>query len=590
MIIPDEHSEKSRDMLLDCILLACAAVAVYGRLVTCSFQTHWDDNMYILNNVFAHGFSWENIKGIFTVGAGRIGQYNPLSLLSFMIDYTLWGFNPFGYHLTNIVIHILNGLLVYRLLLRLHGERLLCLMGAAVFLLHPVQVESVGWISERKGLLSLFFVLLSWEWYCRYRAAEQGRGRLQYAVSISAFTLSLMAKTAGVVLPVVLLLYDWCFRKDDIRKRLADKIPFLAVSGVFSAIEIYCDMQSQGSTENKYHGGSPLATFYTMLPVFCRYLRLLVWPSDLNIEHMPRIYKSPEMNVLFAALLLAGLSYLGVRLYRADRRLGFWFMFFWVGLLPVSQIVPTFLIMYEHYLYMPIIGVGVLVGSGAMYVREKLGVQRSGILYGILAAWMLALSVTSFQRTAVWKDTLTLEHSLSLKSDNADVLWALGKIHTDAGELDKGYEYLQRLFLKNPKYAQGWATLGENYKARGNYRKAEEMYNKALAIQPDAIQVQMMLGKLAILERRLEDARVYLNKVETDKLQWNIEENAYLMVRIESLAGRTEVAMTWLEKALARGYRDYYTLNTNMELAPVWKDPRFSLLMFKYFPDQENRR
>jgi Tfp pilus assembly protein PilF len=614
-----------RCYLLDCILLISAVAVVYGRLVGFSFQTHWDDNSYILNNLASHGFSWEHIRAAFNITANKIGQYNPLSLLSFMLDYTLWGVNPAGYHLTNIVIHTLNGLLVYHFLLRLHGERLLSLVAAAIFLLHPVQVESVGWISERKGLLSLFFVLLSWEWYCCYRDAEKGRGRLSYAASLIAFSLSLMAKTAGVTLPLVLLIFDWCFGKNERRIRVLDKIPFFVASGVFSAIEIFSESSDQGGSLTEYHGGSPLATFYTMLGVFCRYLRLLVWPSGLNIEHMPPVYRSLEPVVMAAALLLAALFLLGFRLYRADCRLGFWGLFFWIGLLPVSQIVPLFLLMYEHYLYMPIIGAAALVGAGAVFVRDRLGQQRTGILYGILALWLVALSVTSFQRTAVWRDTLTLfsdasqkspqayrvwevlgevqhyhgniaesrrslERSLALKPDNTDVLWALGKLHTDTGELDKGYAYLQRLLTKNPKYARGWATMGEYYRARGDYRKAEEMYNKALAIQPDAVQVLIMLGKLALLERRLDDARSFFSRVEGDGRDWNTDENAYLLTCVESLAGRTDVALAWLERALERGFQDYYTLNTNMELSGIWNNPRFSYLMLKYFPDQENRR
>jgi tetratricopeptide (TPR) repeat protein len=132
--------------------------------------------------------------------------------------------------------------------------------------------------------------------------------------------------------------------------------------------------------------------------------------------------------------------------------------------------------------------------------------------------------------------------------------------------------------------------MGEYYRARGDFRKAEEMYNKALAIQPDAVQVLIMLGKLALLERRLDDARSFFSRVEGDGRDWNTDENAYLLTCVESLAGRTDVALAWLERALERGFQDYYTLNTNMELSGIWNNPRFSYLMLKYFPDQENRR
>jgi tetratricopeptide (TPR) repeat protein len=166
----------------------------------------------------------------------------------------------------------------------------------------------------------------------------------------------------------------------------------------------------------------------------------------------------------------------------------------------------------------------------------------------------------------------------------------LGELHTERGELDKGYGYLQRLFAINPKYVMGWATLGNNYLTRGDYRKAKEMYNKALTLQPDALQVVMLLGKLAVLEKRFDEARDFFLRIEADKRDWNLAENAYQIVRTEALAGRTDEALAWLEKALNRGYQDYYKLNTNMDLASIWSSPRFAFLMLQYFPEEEKSR
>lgn len=613
--------------MLDSILLIFAVAAVYGRLTGYDFQTHWDDNVYILNNAASLGFSWEHVKTVFDVGATKtIGQYNPLSMLSFMMDFTLWkGKNPGGYHLTNIIIHLLNGLLVYHLLFRLHGERLLALVAAAIFLFHPLQVESVAWISERKGLLSLFFMLLSWVGYCRYRNAQSGGGRFAYSISLAAFLLSLLAKTSSIVLPLILLMFDWCFENEQQRIRLLDKAPFFVVAGLFSAIEIFSELPQNGGALVGYHGGSPLATFYTMLTVFCRYLGLMLWPADLNVEHLPPVYRTPNLAVIGAAVLLAGVAAAGVYLFKNNRKLGFWVLFFWVGLLPVSQIIPLRLLMYEHYLYMPLIGAAALVGYGVNRLRDRIGERRSIILYACIGGWLLALAVTAHQRTAVWKDSLALftdatakspegfviwanlgevqhflgnmeasrvalEKCLTIRPTDANTLWALGELHTERGELDKGAAYLQRLLALDPKYVMGWATLGNNYLARGDYGKAGELYNKALVLQPDALQVIMQLGKLAVLEKRFDAARSYFNTIEADKRRWKLADNAYQMARTESLAGRMDDALAWLEKALDRGYRDYYTLNTNMELAALWNSPRFPYLMQQYFPEEEKSR
>lgn len=612
-------------IVLDLTILLCAVFLVYGRVMGYGFQTHWDDNVYILNNPSVHGFSWDNIRSAFNFSENKakIHQYNPISLLSFMLDYTLWKANPAGYHFTNIVLHCLNGVLVYRLMLRLQGERLVAVITSALFLLHPVQVESVAWISERKGLLSMLFLLVSWEFYCRF--SDGGRGRVaSYVVSLSAFVVSLMAKTAGVILPVALVLYDICFRNRRLKDSLLDKLPFVAASAFFSLIEVFSEKSLDATAMSGYHGGSPLATFYTMLTVFVRYLKLLVWPTGLNIEHQPTIFRSPELPVIGAAVLLGLIAVGGWLLYKKDRRLGFWVMFFWLCLLPVSQIVPLIQMMYEHYLYVPIIAVGGLIGHGAGRLRDR-GAGFAAGMYALLAVWVVVLSIMSYQRSAVWKDTVTLfsdaaekspnaprvwetlgevhrylgnveesrkslEKALTLRPGGTDALWALGELHTESGNHEEGQKYLKRLFEINPKYVMGWATLGNNHVAKKEYATARLMYQRALELQPEAIQVNMLLGKLGILEKNFDDARRNFALIEADKRKWNLAENAYQMVRVEAGAGRLEEAFNWLEIALQRGYQDYYQLNTNVELVPLWNNARFAVLMQRYFPDQESRR
>jgi tetratricopeptide (TPR) repeat protein len=281
--------------------------------------------------------------------------------------------------------------------------------------------------------------------------------------------------------------------------------------------------------------------------------------------------------------------------------------------------------MYEHYLYMPIIGFAVLTGFGAVHFRSILGEQRAAIINVSLVLWLLTLSFLSFQRTAVWKDSITLftdatakspdgfrvwkmlgelhrssgnseasrvalERCLQLKPDSTDILWALADLYTELGQLDKGKDYLHRLLAIDPKYVMGWSTLGNNYLGSRNFKLAKEMYTNALVLQPDALEVYTLLGKLAVAEKHFDEARANFNVIEADKRHWRLDDNAYQMVRTESLAGRVDEAFVWLEKALLRGYNDYYTLNTNMELSVLWDSPRFAYLMHQYFPEEEKTR
>jgi len=597
------------------LLLLTAAFAVYGRVIGHDFLFNWDDNWYVTWNESASGFSWDHVRTAFT--SYYLGNYAPVQIISYMLDYDLWGLNAGGFLVTNILIHAANAILVYVLLLRWYDDRLLAIFAAALFLLHPVQVESVAWISQRKNLLSMFFFLVAWEGYSRYREAPAGKGRLVYAASVAAFVLSLLAKSMTVILPVVLVFFDLCFFKESRRLRLKDKVPYILAAGVVAALAIYSEKPEFGGGRTGFHGGSPLATFFTMLPVFCRYLGMLVWPVGLSAEYAPPIHQSIDATVIGATLLLAGVAIAEVRLYRNDRRLGFWVLFFWVGLLPVSQIVPMLSMINDRYLYMPIMGVAALAGSGAVLLRERFGTNRSAMLYLLLALPLMALSVVSFQRASAWRNSLTLwndavvktpnssrawgllaetyhfagdndaarrayERGLELNPEQVQVLSGLGDLYNDLGELDKGYELLNRLIKIDPEDAIGWARLGDNYLKRGDYTQAESAYKRALAIQPDAMQVVMMLGDLAVIQGRLEKARDYYSQVEAKG--WNDPDTAYHLACVEALSGRKDEALAWLETALQRGYANYNALNSGKELTALWEDPRFKYLLLQYFP------
>lgn len=600
----------------DYLLLILLSVAIYARTLGHEFQMSWDDNWYIVYNESIQGFSWKNIKTIFS--SIYQANYAPLQMLSYMLDYSLWGLNPGGFAITNIIFHTLNGLLLYRLLHSLHGERLLALVAAAFFMVHPLQVESVAWISCRKNVLSLFFFLLSWEAYRHYRLAETGRGTVAYVASLLAFLLSLMAKSTTLILPVILVLYDFCFPEAGRRLRLKDKIPYSVAALVFALLSMYVQQHDfQGGIREPYHGGSPLATFYTMLPVFCLYLWRLVWPAGLSAIYDPPVHTAPDGVVIAAGLFLVAMAWGGYRLFKYDRRLGFWLLFFWIGLLPFAQIVPILWLITDRYINISIIGAAVLAGAAAVWLRNRLGASSARILYLLLIFWLGALSTTSFQRVGIWRDSLTLwsdtvakvpasirvwehyaealrssglidkarqayERILASEPTNTGMLAGLGNLYTETGELDKGLVLLKKLLEIKPDYVIGWASLGTNYMKRGNYAEAEKAYTRAQALQPEAWQVMMLLGDLALAQGHLDRARVHYNQVEAKG--YNNPKNAYQLACVEAQVGHRDAALVWLEKAFQRGFSDYDKLHQDPHLSPLWQDPRFNYLIDRHAP------
>jgi Tfp pilus assembly protein PilF len=615
---PDDPSrlEKTKSHLWPVMMLLAVTLAVYGQIIGHEFLTVWDDNYYVTTNEAVQGISWQHLRAAFT--DYYLGNYAPVQILSYMLDYELWGLNAGGFLFTNILIHLLNGLLVYRLFVRWYGDRIFCLFAASLYLLHPVQVESVAWISQRKNLLAMLFFLLAWEGYCCYREAGPGKGRLAYLASVAAFVLSLLAKSMTVVFPLVLVLYDLCFPEGGLRLRLRDKIPYVLAAAVVAAIAIYSERpEIGGGGRTGFHGGSPWATFLTMLPVFCHYLGMLFWPVGLSAEYAPTIHRAIDLPVAAAALLLAALAFAGVRLFRIDRRLGFWVIFFWVGLLPVSQIVPMLSMINDRYLYLPLVGVSALAGSLVMALRKRIGSRRS-MLHLLLVALLLVLSAISFVRAKVWRNSITLwddavskvpasdrswglladayrqsgnieavrrtyERALAYNPDNPHALNGLGEICTRSGQLDQGYAYLDRLVKTHPRHAAGWVSLGNNFLRRHDYAQAEKAYLQALAIQPDSPLVGILLGDLAVIQGRLDKARVQYGKVEEKGA--NNPDVAYRLARVEALAGSKDEALAWLEKALQRGYEDSSGIHDDEGLATIWDEPRFYYLMDRYFPE-----
>ena len=608
--------ERIRPHLGPLLLLLAAVLAVYARILGHDFIFSWDDQQYVTGNSAIQGISLPHLRELFT--SCYAGNYAPVQMLSYMADHAVWGLKAGGFLFTNILIHGANGLLFYRLLLRLHADRRFALVGAALFLLHPVQVESVAWVSQRKNLLAMFFFLIAWEGYCRYREAGTGKGRRAYAGSLAAFVAALLAKPAAVILPPVLLLLDRAFSPAERRSRLADKVPFVVAAGVVAVVALSTQQGEHGGGRVEFHGGSPLATFLTMLPVLCRYLGMLVWPVGLSAVYAPVIHRSPDAMVAAAAVLLIAVGLIGWRLWQHDRRLGFWLLVFFVSLLPVSQLVPLVTLMNDRYLYFPMLGAAALGGAAASFLLDRAGAGRRTPAVAVIVLPLLVLALVSFQRAAVWRDPLTLWTDAVERSPNASYAWsslaevyfrdlrvdealrayersleidpgnrmaiaALGPIYTELGELDRGRAMLTQFLRMRPDDVKATAYLGIIHQRRGEFAEAEQMFERALAIQPDSRRVLFLLGDQALEQRRFDRARGYFMRAET--LQGNDPETALRLACTASLAGRADEALGWLEQAFRRGYRDYDALYREEQLAALWNDPRFTYLLRRYFPD-----
>lgn len=538
--------------ILPGFLLVLATCAVYGRLLGHDFLMNWDDNVYVTANSSVHGFSVANLRAAFT--SYYAGNYAPVQMISYMLDYTLWGLWAGGFLLTNMVLHAVNGLLLYVILLKSHQERLLAIVGAGIFLLHPVQVESVAWISQRKNLLAMFFMLLAWVAYLHYRNSAQPKGRLVYCASLALFSCSLLAKSASVFFPVALLMHDSCFSPRDRRVSLADTIPYFILAGAAALLA----MQSQSPDvtgwsgmdfggRRSWHGGSPWTTLLTMLPVLCSYVRMIAWPSGLSAIYDPPLHVTLGPAVLTATLLLLTAVVLSWRLYRYNRTFGYWPIFSFLAILPVSQIIPLVTLMNDRYLYFPLIGIAALGGGGAIALRNKTNMR---LAMAASCSLLLILALVSFQRAGVWQSSRTLwsdavrkvpnkfdvweglgeayhlsapvslheadyaySRAFAIYSSGPNNLYNLARVKILQGDERRGMALLERLLNVNPQYVMGWAELGDLYLKRQRYGDAEHAYKMAEELQPEALEVNLRLYRLYTASGDMVQASLYAARV-----------------------------------------------------------------------------
>lgn len=442
--------QPAKGHLFAALFLVSACFIVYWSALGHDFLIY-DDKKYVIDNQMIRGLSLEHVKMSFS--SIIMGNYAPLHFISYMVDYSVWGMNARGFILTNLILHAANGFLFYLLLIAMRWHIPSACTAAFLFVCHPVQVESVAWIAERKNLLAMFFFLSAAIFYILFRNRGGGRARLFYILSIISFILSLLSKSVAVIFPLVITLYDICLVKRDNRHYLLlNKVPFVILALAAALVTFISQSPELGGGRRGYHGG-PLATFFTMLPVLGRYLRMVICPTELSVSYNPQIKYAPDVAVAGAAVLVVLLVGAAFWLYRQRRELLFWFLLFFIGLLPVSQIVPLYTLMNDRYLYFPMLGAAAFFTAIASMMINHVSGWGKGCLALFYCLLLLTFPIMAVARVTVWKDDLTL--------------WS------DAVK-------------KEPDNPLGWKFMAEAYTKRGDFAAAAFAYRKYVSLRPGA--------------------------------------------------------------------------------------------------------
>lgn len=387
---------RERTALHAALIAAVTALAYAG-----SFAGQWisDDVNTIAENPLLRSLAPANLLRIATTFDGP--NYMPLKVLSLAIDWQVFGAEPAGYHAVNLLIHVANALLVYVLLRRL-GERAGLAFGVALlWAVHPVQVESVAWISERKNVLSTAFFLLALLAYLRF--SETPRPRI-YAWILLAFVAALLTKINTIVLPAIMLAYEITWRH---RLRIRDvlaTVPLLAIGAGLAWVNL-AGNPSHGAA---YHGGSLWVTLRTTATVIPRYLGLVFAPLDLASYYAVPLRASwLEPAVLASTVAVVGGAVATVYLAWRRHRAAFWIAWFFITLSPMLNLVPFPALMADRYLYIPLVGPLVLLAWGLdAAVRRAPRLARAEPL--ALAAAVVACVVLTAERVPAFHDEVAL--------------------------------------------------------------------------------------------------------------------------------------------------------------------------------------
>ncbi len=492
-------------------ILFLAILGTYYKSLPYPFL-NLDDPYYINGNPYIRDLAWKGIYKIFSQPV--VDNYFPLQILSYALDYQIWHVQPFGYRLHNVVLHVLNATLVFLLLKKIFSNTWVSFFAALLFGLHPVNVESVIWVAERKNVLSMFFLLLSFLSYLHYIEEQKLiRRRVLYSTTLILFFMALLAKVSAVVFPALLILYDFCFLRKGKWEIVRDKLPFLALALLFSAIAI--SIYHKGGYLHDYHGGSPYTNFLAMINVFVEYVIYLIIPVYLDHYYytpIPRTIFEPQVLLSMGAILL--FIMLAGRSFRKDRFFFFWLVWFFISLLPVLNIIPLTILRADRYMYLPAIGFFYLVSSGLWKINRR--EYRSFLFPVFLFCSLLVAGTYAFltmERNKLWKDPVIFwEESLKKYPQSVVACKYIGGFYVARGKNDLAISYLQEGLRENPNEVTLLYGLANAYISKKNYGKAEELLSQAVGIYPWDSNIHASLGILYFQKKEMEKAKFYLQK------------------------------------------------------------------------------
>jgi tetratricopeptide (TPR) repeat protein len=551
---------RNRCDVLICLFLVFSTLAVYWQVTNHEF-INYDDDFYITENYHVQaGLKISGLIWSFTSGTMVSNYWHPLTWLSHMLDFQLYGMNAGGHHMTSLLFHITNTLLLFFIFRRMTGNVWKSGCVAALFALHPLHVESVAWVAERKDVLSTFFWLLTMLAYSCY---VEKPVLIRYFIVLLFFVLGLMSKPMLVTLPFVLLLMDYwplgriqlgqvikpenvIAQKASVFHLVGEKIPLFLLSAVAS-VAAYITQQKGDALARMDLALLKIQTANALVS-YVSYIRKMIWPSQLAVFY-PHPGTLPIWKSVGAGLLLISLTVFFIVSWRRFPYLSVGWFWFIGTLIPVIGLVKVgSFAMADRYTYIPLIGLFIIIAWLVPELVERRPHKK--ILLVVLATiCLLTLTTLTWKQLRYWKNsTVLFDHTLNVTSENYLAHTKLGEVLLEHDKIAEAIRHYLEAVRIEPYFVQAHLNLGDAYAGLGNNEDAIYYYNEALKKKPNYAKAQNNLGNVMARKGNFKTAVYHYN--EALKINPNYAGAYYNLGKIDANQGKIEDAILHYRKAL----------------------------------------
>ncbi|MDP4001352.1 MAG: tetratricopeptide repeat protein [bacterium] len=545
---------KQNRNILAILLIILIGFALYAN--TLNNQMFWDDNDNILNNTFVHNFQIDKFfSENLIAGAGLVSDYwRPILLTSFSLQWQLWGNSVFGYHLINMLMHLFSAIALFYLLKKLFKNYLLAFFTSLIFLVQPVQVEAVAYVSGLGDPLSSLFMVLGIIFYLKFRDDQNSKTNSWYYLSsLIMYVLALMSKDSAVVMPALIVLADFFYLSPDLtlkqrmKKIIGDTWPFFALLGFYAILRTtalnFQNTYNLYDEQNEFTSNFSIRLF-TFFSVLTGYFSLMFFPTNLHFEKVVPLQTSlfGSVETATGALIAVVLTVLAISQIKRNPIISFGIFWFAFYLFPHSNLlVPTAGLLHEHWLYLPLVGIYlIIIWLGLKLLNYKL-------FLGLFVLTFLFFGYQTVARNNDWSDPIRFyNQTLEYSPDNYRVINNLGMSYSDAQRHEEAERsYLQAIEL-DPHNAVAIHNLGNTYKNTGRINLAKQQFKKATELQPDFVFSYSALVSIYLEEQNYQAARETL---ENYLIYTNNKFNTLLfLVNISLDEGNPDQALKYLEQ------------------------------------------